>query len=82
MFGLENQKKKKAEPFTFELENQVKDSKQYRELKALIEKRISRIKEHLKSGEAKEEFDQIGVLLHGYTSLLKVLARCLTPSKK
>jgi hypothetical protein len=29
----------------------------------------------LRSGENKEEFDKFGLLLHGYTSLLKVMAR-------
>lgn len=77
MFGLEDQKKKKAEPFVFELEKELKDAKNYREVKQKIEGRIQTIKTFLKSGESKEEFDQYGVLLHGYTSLLKVIARCL-----
>lgn len=78
MFGLENQKKKKFEPFVFELEKELKDQKKYRELKQKIEERIQQIKTTLKSGDNKEEFDKFGTLLHGYTSLLKVIARCLT----
>lgn len=77
MFGLENQKKKKEEPFIFDLEKNLKDSQKYREMKEKVEERIQQIKNILKSGENKEEFDQLGVLLHGYTSLLKVMARCL-----
>lgn len=78
MFGLENQKKKKIEPFVFDLEKALKDPKQYREMKEKIENRIQKIKTILKSGENRDEFDKLGVLLHGYTSLLKVIARCLT----
>ncbi len=75
MFGLEDQKKKKNEDFVFELEKSLKVRKEHQEFKKRIDSRIQRIKEILRSGESKEEFDQFGVLLHGYTSLLKVLAR-------
>lgn len=78
MFGLENQKKKKAEPFVFELENEFKDNRKHRELKKRIEARIQTIKTHLQSGGEKQEFDDFGVLLYGYTSLLKVMARAVT----
>jgi Family of unknown function (DUF5398) len=78
MFGLEKQKKKKkVEPFVFDLEKELADTKKHREMKKKVEERIQRIKSFLKSGESKEEFDQLGVLLHGYTSLLKVMARCI-----
>lgn len=75
MFGLENQKKKKTDDFTFELEKSFKDKKKQQELKKIIEEKIQKIKEILRSGENKEEFDLFGVLLHGYTSFLKVMAR-------
>ena len=75
MFGLEDQKKKKAEDFIFELEKDLKNAKRHQELKKRVEDRIQKIKEILRGGENKEEFDQFGVLLHGYTSLLKVFAR-------
>lgn len=78
MFGLESQKKKKQEPFVFELEKELKDPKKNREMKQKVEERVQKIKNTLKTGENKEEFDRFGVLLHGYTSLLKVMARCLT----
>ena len=78
MFGLEEQKKKKVEPFVFELEKELKDPKKHREIKQKIEERIQAIKTGLKTGgEDKNEFDMLGLLLHGYTSLLKVMARCL-----
>jgi Family of unknown function (DUF5398) len=75
MFGLEDQKKKKAEDFVFELEKELKNSKKHQDIKKKIEDRIQKTKEVLRSGENKEEFDKFGVLLHGYTSLLKVIAR-------
>lgn len=75
MFGLEKQKKKKAEEFVFELEKELKNKKKHLEIKQKIEKRIQSIKEFLRSGENKEEFDKYGVILHGYTSLLKVMSR-------
>ena len=78
MFGLENQKKKKKiEPFVFDLEKSWKDPAKQKEMKNLIEARIQQIKDVLKQGERKSEFDEFGVMLHGYTSLLKVMARCI-----
>jgi hypothetical protein len=81
MFGLEKQKKKKYEEFVFELEKELKDPRKHKEYKEKIESRIQRIKEVLRSGENKEEFDRFGVLLHGYTSLLKVMARFSSSAK-
>jgi len=76
MFGLEKQKKKKqAEEFVFELEKDLKIAKKHKELKKKVEDRIQQIKEVLRSGENKDEFDKFGALLHGYTSLLKVMSR-------
>lgn len=78
MFGLEKQKKRKMEEFIFELEKELKTIKAHQDFKKKIEERIQNIREVLRKGENKEEFDKFGVLLHGYTSLLKVMAR-LTP---
>lgn len=78
MFGLENQKKKKGSEFVFDLEKQLAANQSNKELKGKIEARIQTIKEILRSGDSKEEFDQFGVLLHGYTALLKIIAR-VTP---
>lgn len=76
MFGLESQKKKKkVEEFVFELEKEFKNPKIQQEVKAKVEKRIQKIKEILRGGDNKEEFDRFGVILHGYTSVLKVMAR-------
>ena len=76
MFGLEDQKKKKKnDEFVFDLESELKNGKKHQEIKKSVEGKIQKIKEVLRGGENKDEFDQFGVLLHGYTSLLKVMAR-------
>lgn len=76
MFGLEEQKnKKKPESFIFELEKELKTLTKHKELKQKVEERIQRIKDALRTGENQDDFDQYGILLHGYTSLLKVMSR-------
>ncbi len=75
MFGLESPKKKKADEFIFELERDLKTPGERASIKRKIEERIQQIKSILRSGENKEEFDQFGLLLHGYTSLLRVISR-------
>jgi hypothetical protein len=75
MFGLEDQKKKKSQEFVYELEKELKSSSKHQQIKKNVEDRIQTVKEVLRSGENKAEFDQFGVLLHGYTSLLKVMSR-------
>lgn len=81
MFGLENQKKKnKEDEFLFDLEEEVKVRSKYNELKKKLEDRVQQIKGILRSGEAKEDFDQFGSLLQGYTALQKVMGR-MTPKR-
>ncbi|BBI17852.1 DUF5398 family protein [Neochlamydia sp. S13] len=75
MFGLEKQKKKKGEEFTFELEKELKTFNSHQDYKKKVEERIQDIRSLLRKGENKDEFDKLGVLLHGYTSLLKVMSR-------
>jgi len=75
MYGLENQKKKKGQEFTFDLEKDLKKMQKYQELKKKIEGRVQAIKEVLRGGGDKEDFDKFGVALHGYVSLLKVISR-------
>lgn len=76
MFGLEGQgKKKKTEEFVFELEKELDSKAKHKEIISTVEKRLQMIKDKLRSGESKDAFDQYGVLLHGYTALLKVTSR-------
>lgn len=76
MFGLEDHKKKKqSEEFVFDLEKDLKNPQKRQAIKKDIEERIQQVKSVLRSGEDKGEFDQFGILLHGYTSLLRVIER-------
>lgn len=81
MFGLEKDKKDGKggnNDFVFDLENEFQDGAKNRKHKKHVEEKIQRVKQVLRSGENKEEFDQFGVLLHGYTSLIKVISRFKT----
>ncbi len=75
MFGLEGDKKKKGQEFVFDLEEDIKDGARGREIKETASGRVKEVKDILRNGNDKEDFDKFGILLHGYTSLQKVLAR-------
>lgn len=71
MFGFE---KEKPKSFSFDLEEEIKEDPQKgKKYLDIAEKRIEEIKSTLRSGQGEEEFDKLGVLLHGYTALRKVL---------
>lgn len=73
MFGLE---KKPGEKFAYDLEKEMKEKGRGNEILANVEKRIQLIKKTLREGADNEkEFDQLGVLLHGYAALQKVLRK-------
>lgn len=75
MFGLRDEKKKPGDEFHFELENELKDPKKHKELKAKVEDRIQEIKSLLRGGEKQKNFEDMALILHGYQALLKVFAR-------
>ena len=76
MFGLEGQKKQKKEKeFEFELEQELLDKKIHKDYRGRVEGQIQQIKNVLRDGKNKEDFDLYGTLLHGYTALLKVISR-------
>jgi len=75
MFGLEKQKKKKTDEFVFELEKELKAFQSHQNYKKRIDEKIQDIRSILRKGDNKDEFDKFGVLLHGYTALLKVMSR-------
>ena len=81
MFGME--KKQKA-LFQFDLEIELKkDPKKKQALLDEVEKKIQTIKTEIRQGAAAENFDQLGILLHGYAALQKVLKKLpVTPSKE
>ena len=81
MFGLEGDKKgDKPNPkdFMFELESDLEDLGKLKDMQAHILDKVQKIKGMLREGDSKEEYDRIGVLLHGYTSLLKVMKKMKT----
>ena len=74
MFGLTDSKGKDKEA-QFDLERDLKSTAKQREVKEKIQGRMLKIKSLLRQGVAQEDFNQYGILLHGYASLLKVIAR-------
>jgi len=78
MFGLE---KKGRELFQFDLEKDLKSHpSKAKELLKTVEHRIHEIKNTLRQGTGSEDFDKLGILLHGYAALQKVLTK--TANKK
>lgn len=73
MFGLE---KKGRSLFEFDLEKELKSTPtKIKETLKVIEERIQEIKNTLRQGAGTEDFDQLGVLLHGYAALQRVINR-------
>lgn len=73
MFGLEKGKKAL---FEFDLEKELKNSpEKAKQTLRMVEEKIHEIKELLRKGEGSEEFEELGVILHGFVSLQKVLSK-------
>ncbi len=73
MYGLE---KKPGEKFAFDLEKEIKEKpSRGKEILEKAEKRIHEIKKLLREGANEKEFDRLGILLHGYAALQKVLKK-------
>lgn len=71
MYGLE----KNPKEFHFDLEDEMKkDPKKAQNTLKKIDTNISEIKKDLKSGKKE---DKLGILLHGYSALQKVLKRII-----
>jgi hypothetical protein len=74
MYGLEE--KEKREKFAFDLERRIKNEPHHlKELLEKAEKRIAEIKKLLREGANEKDFDRLGILLHGYAALQKVLKK-------
>ena len=73
MYGME---KKTQGPFEFDLERELKtDPPKAKELLKATEERIHELKGLLRQGSDTADFEQYGVLLHGYAALQKVLTK-------
>lgn len=79
MLGM-GEKKKKVPEFVFELEKELAGPEKQKQTKAHIETRIQEIKKALRDGANRKEFETLGLILHGYTALLKVISR-ISPAK-
>lgn len=78
MFGLEDRKKgkgKRPPEEIYDLEVDIANPTKCKELKERVEQRIQDLKQTLRSGEQKEEFEQYGVLLHAYAALHRLITR-------
>ena len=74
MFGLEKGKGKTL--MEFDLEKELKgDPEKAKKMFEEVETKISEIKTSLREGSETKGFEQLGVLLHGYTALQRVLTR-------
>lgn len=73
MYGLEKEPSKK---FDFDLEKEIKAKpNRGKEILEKAEQRIQAIKQQLREGAGEKEFDQLGILLHGYSALQKVIKK-------
>ncbi len=79
MFGLDRGGNKKEPMFAFDLEKDLQDDNKQRQLVQKVEKHIQEIKTELRKGTKVEDFEKLGLLLHGYSALLKILTQ---PHKK
>jgi hypothetical protein len=74
MYGLE--KGKGGNKFMFDLELELRDRPgRSKELLLKAENRMNEIKKALREGASEKDFDKLGVLLHAYTALHKVLKK-------
>ncbi len=73
MFGLEQKPKEK---FAFDLEVELaKSPAKAKEIFHKIQDRTEELKKLLRDGQSQDDFDQYGILLHGYASLQRVLKK-------
>jgi len=73
MFGIE---KKGRALFEFDLEKELKgNAVKIKEHQKAVEGHIQEIKHSLRQGSASSEFDDLGILLHGYAALQRILTR-------
>lgn len=74
MYGLE--KKPSGEKFAFDLEKEIQDKPHRgKEILKQVEERIHELKKLLREGANEKDFDKLGILLHGYAALQKVLRK-------
>lgn len=75
MFDLADPKRKKQEPFRYELEKKLSNVAEYQKFKKKLEERIQTLKKVMREGNHKEEFLAAEVLLQAYLAVDRVAAR-------
>ncbi|MFZ4773045.1 MAG: DUF5398 family protein [Chlamydiia bacterium] len=70
---MQGQNKPGRELFKFDLEIELKDPKKRSEIQNKCEHRIKELKDTIQKGADPEDFERIGVLLHGYVALEKLV---------
>ena len=73
MFGLEKGKKKEFK--FFDLEKDLESPKKSKDILKKVEKHIQELKNHIRKGADSKEFEKLGILLHGYSALMKTLTK-------
>lgn len=76
MFGLKKEEKKPI--YEYDLEKELKDDKKQKILLDKTEKTVLELKAKLREGTDQEEFEKLGLLLHGYSALLKTLSNVIS----
>jgi len=75
MYGL---KKEPRGKFVFDLEKEIKEQPTHgKKILEKAEQRMLEIKKQLREGVDSKDFDQLGLLLHGYAALQKVLKKAM-----
>lgn len=75
MFDMQ---KKPEQPFAFDLEADLKkDPKKAKAMLDDVHERMNELKNMLRAGAETDDFDEYGVMLHGYAALERVLKRIL-----
>ncbi len=73
MYGTD---KKGPQKFAFDLEKEIAEKHgRGKEILKLAEERGVTLKQQLREGTSGKEFDELGILLHGYTALQRVIKR-------
>ena len=71
MFGLEKGKKKEFK--FFDLEKDLESTTKSQDLRKKAEEHVQELKGLIRKGADSKEFEELGILLHGYSALMKIL---------
>lgn len=75
MFGAEKRKEKEdRKNELFDLGKDLKNPSKQKARVAHVEEQMQKVKKMLREGLSDKDFTELGFLLHGYASLLKILS--------